>query len=97
MQNLKFEDLPRAVEAIMKKLNDLDKQIKELNHHFQSQQPDALLTRKETAEYLKIDSSTLWSWTKKGKIKCYGISNRRYYKKSDIDKALILLARQRVI
>ena len=90
MENLKFEDLPRAVESILMKLNILEIKIDELNHHFQTQTPEALLTRKETTEYLKIDSSTLWSWTKKGKIKCYGISNRRYYKKSDIDSALVL-------
>ena len=45
---------------------------------------DILLTRSETCEFLKIDSSTLWSWTNKGKITCYGIGTRRYYKKEDI-------------
>jgi hypothetical protein len=29
----------------------------------------------------KIDSSTLWAWTKNGKLKVYGIANRRYYKR----------------
>jgi hypothetical protein len=91
MENLKFEDLPRAVETVMCKLNTLEIKIDKLNHHFHSQEPETLLTRKETAEYLQIDLSTLWSWTKKGKIKCYGISNRRYYKRSDIDKALVPL------
>ncbi|TXE15581.1 helix-turn-helix domain-containing protein [Psychroserpens burtonensis] len=90
MKDLKLEDLPKATETIFEKLISLEK-INELNHYFQSQKPEALLTRKETAEYLKIDSSTLWSWTKKGKIKCYGISNRRYYKRSDIEDALVLL------
>jgi hypothetical protein len=52
---------------------------------------DALLTRSETCEFLKIDSSTLWSWTKKGKISCYGIGARRYYKKGDLLKSLVIL------
>lgn len=47
-----------------------------------------LLTRSETCEFLKIDSSTLWSWTKRGKISCYGIGARRYYKKVDLLKSL---------
>ncbi|WP_456437870.1 helix-turn-helix domain-containing protein [Psychroserpens sp.] len=94
MKDLKFEDLPKATETIFEKLATLEKKINELNHHFKSQQPDALLTRKETVEYLKIDSSTLWSWTKKGKIKCYGISNRRYYKRSDIEEVLVQLNQQ---
>lgn len=52
---------------------------------------DVLLTRSETCELLKIDSSTLWSWTKKGKITCYGIGARRYYKRDEILKSLIVL------
>ena len=52
---------------------------------------DILLTRSETCEFLKIDSSTLWSWTNKGKITCYGIGARRYYKKEDILKNMLIL------
>ncbi|MEN8858226.1 MAG: helix-turn-helix domain-containing protein [Flavobacteriaceae bacterium] len=50
--------------------------------------PNELLTRTETCEYLQIDSSTLWHWTKKGKVKAYGIGNRRYYKKSELLQSL---------
>ena len=50
-----------------------------------------LLTRKETCEFLKIDSSTLWHWTNKGKVKAYGIANRRYYKRSELLENLNLL------
>ena len=49
---------------------------------------DALLTRSEACEFLKIDSSTLWHWTKKGKITAYGIGHRRYYKKQEIIDSL---------
>ncbi len=52
---------------------------------------EELLTREETYKLLKIDSSTLWAWTKKGKINAYGIANRRYYRKSEILKCLIPL------
>ncbi|MEP5254325.1 MAG: helix-turn-helix domain-containing protein [Winogradskyella arenosi] len=47
-----------------------------------------LLTRDEACELLKINSSTLWSWTKKGKLKAHGIANRRYYKKEELLQAL---------
>ena len=53
--------------------------------------PDQLLTRMQTAELLHVDKSTLWSWTKKGKIKAYGIGNRVFYKRSEIEIALIPL------
>lgn len=50
-----------------------------------------LLTRQETCELLKIDQSTLYHWTKKGKVTCYGIENRRYYKRSEIMECLTKL------
>ena len=50
---------------------------------------DDLLTRIEACEYLKIDSSTLWAWQNKGKIKGYSIVNRRYYKRSELLECLI--------
>ena len=53
--------------------------------------PDQLLTRQQTANLLHVDKSTLWHWTKKGKIKSYGIGNRVFYKRSEIDDALIPL------
>lgn len=52
---------------------------------------DELLTRDETCEFLKIDSSTLWHWTNKGKVKAYGIGSRRYYKRSELLDSLTLL------
>ena len=54
-----------------------------------SQNDEELLTRAETAEFLKINSTTLWHWTKKGKVTAYGIGNRVYYKKGELKKALI--------
>lgn len=52
---------------------------------------EELLTREQTAELLQINLSTLWSYTCKGKLCCYGISNRRYYKRSEVMGALTLL------
>ena len=53
-----------------------------------SNESDVYLTRVETTDFLKIDPSTLWNWTNKGKIKCYGIGNRRYYNKKEIIELL---------
>jgi hypothetical protein len=65
--------------------NSVKNQIQEFNKNLHSQQPeDVLLTREETCKFLSIDSSTLWAWTNKGKVKAYGIANRRYYKRSEL-------------
>ena len=61
-------------------------EIASLKKSFQPKEPEDFLTRKETKELLKIDLSTLWAWTKKGKLKSYGIGNRIYYKRSEIEQ-----------
>ena len=45
---------------------------------------DVYLTIQETADFLKIDISTLWNWTNKSKVISYGIGHRRYYNKQEI-------------
>ena len=52
---------------------------------------EELLSRDETCQFLKIDSSTLWAWTNNGKVKAYGIGARRYYKRSELMDCLTLL------
>jgi hypothetical protein len=49
-----------------------------------SKENDVYLTRVETAKFLKINISTLWNWTNKGKLKSYGIGHRRYYNKQEV-------------
>lgn len=64
-------------------------QLQEFKNNLNSQQADDdLLTREETYNFLSIDSSTLWAWTNKGKVKAYGIGNRRYYKRSELLECL---------
>jgi len=66
--------------------------ILELQKQLQvTQTPEELLTREETCQFLKVDSSTLWAWTNQGKVKAHGIGARRYYKKSELIESLTLL------
>lgn len=66
-------------------------QLEELKKSFQPKTPEEYLTRKETAELLKINLSSLWNWTRKGRLKSYGISGKVYYKRSEVESALIEL------
>lgn len=75
----------------------LQNQLKELKSNFEPKQPAEYLTRNEVAELLKCDLSTLWLWSKKGKLMPYGIGNRIYYKRSDIEAALICLGKKKGI
>ena len=84
IENISVEEL---TEIIADKLADkIETRIAKL---ISSQNDEELLTRTETAEFLKINFTTLWNWTKKGKVTAYGIGNRVYYKRGELNKALI--------
>lgn len=66
--------------------------IQEFQREIQSKDnSEELLTREQTCDFLKIDSSTLWAWTNKKKVNAYGIGARRYYKRSELMECLTLL------
>ena len=68
---------------------DVRTQIQDLKKDLPtSSEGEVLLTREETCDFLKINSSTLWDWTNKGKVKAFGIGNRRYYKRSELLNSL---------
>lgn len=77
------DDLKQIIKEIIKE------EFIDFKRNLEIKESDILLTRTETCELLKIDSSTLWHWTKKGKIASYGIGNRVYYKKDEVLKSLI--------
>ena len=67
-------------------------QFDELKKHFQPKEPTVYLTRIEVSELLRINPTTLWNWTNKGRLKSYGIGGRRYYKRKEIDEMMIELS-----
>lgn len=82
LQNLNSEQLAKLInESVKSQLEDFRKGLELFN-------PDELLTREQTCKLLQIDQSTLYHWTKKGKVTAYGIANRRYYKKSELLNSL---------
>lgn len=88
IENISVDEL---TEIIAEKL--VDKLEKRIATILSAQNDEELLTREETAKLLRVDSSTLWHWTNKGKITAYGIASRRYYKRGEILKALVQLKR----
>jgi uncharacterized HAD superfamily protein len=86
IQQMSIEDLQNLLDSSIS--NSLKKLIEE---KYKKDISEELMSREETCQFLKIDSSTLWHWTNKGKIKAYGIGSRRYYKRSDLLECLTLL------
>lgn len=86
IETLTVEQLQQLIGTSVKNgILELQKQLQEKDNS------EELLTRDETCQFLKIDSSTLWAWTNNGKVKAYGIGARRYYKRSELLECLTLL------
>ncbi|GGK41928.1 MULTISPECIES: helix-turn-helix domain-containing protein [Flavobacteriaceae] len=66
-------------------------QLEELKKNFEPKTPIEYLGRQETADLLKVDVSSIHNWTKRGILQSYGISGRVYYKRSEIEKAIVKL------
>ncbi|WP_338840569.1 helix-turn-helix domain-containing protein [Flavobacterium ginsenosidimutans] len=80
---------PLDLEEIVKKVIKIE--LGEFIRNNKIYNPNELLTRAEACSFLKINMTTLWNWSKKGKIISYGIGNRVYYKKSELLESLVRL------
>lgn len=86
IETLTVEQLQQLIGTSVKNgILELQKQLQDKDNS------EELLTREETCKFLKIDSSTLWAWTNKGKVLAHGIGARRYYKRSELLECLTLL------
>jgi len=72
-------------------IEEINQKFEELKTSFQTKEPTELLTRSETSKLLKVNLTTLWNWTKQGKLVSYSIGNRVYYKRSEVLQSLIEL------
>lgn len=60
----------------------------QLSKEFQPKEPTVYLSRNEVCELLHIDLSTLHRWRKDGTLIAYGLGNRVYFKRNEIDDFL---------
>lgn len=68
--------------------NRVKAELEELKKEFQPKEPTEYLTRNEVRDLLKVDLSTIWNWQRKGKLKAYGIGNRVYYRRDEVEAAM---------
>ena len=78
-------------ENVVKDLRDIKQKLGDLEKNFQPKEPTEFLTRVEVSKLLKIDLSSVHNWTKKGILTAYQISGRVYYKRSEIETAIVQL------
>lgn len=85
LQGITAEDLSKLVAIEVKRV------LSDVTTPSEQVEQKELLTRQETADLLNINVATLWRYTKKGKLKSYGIGNRVYYKLSEVLESVKLL------
>ena len=90
MQTIQFIQVtPEQIQDAI--INGIKAEIELLKKDFQPKEPLEYLSRQEVADLLKVDLSTIHNWTKKGKLKAYGIGHRVYYKRQELEEGIIPL------
>jgi hypothetical protein len=78
-------------QQILNPLEELKNQLEDLKQVFLTKTPAEFLSRKDVAILLDTNPQTVNNWTNEGKLKLYGIGGRRYYKRNEVEHALIKL------
>ena len=78
-------------EELLKPIQELKQQLEELKKSFQPKEPEEYLSRAEVAKMLKVDISTVHNYGKSGKLRRWGIGNRVYFKRSEVERAIVQL------
>jgi uncharacterized protein YhbP (UPF0306 family) len=66
-------------------------QLQDLKEHFEPKTPNEYLERAEVARMLNVNISTIHNWTVKGILTSFGIGRRVYYKRTEVEKAIVKL------
>lgn len=74
-----------------KTLKGFEVLLNDFKKNFEPKTPEEYLSRQETSILLKADLSSIHNWTKRGILQSYGIAGRVYYKRSEIEKAIVKL------
>lgn len=82
-----IQTTPQELEDLISKL--LEKHTEQIKESVKPKEKSEYLTQKEVCELLKISRSTVYLWTKSGKLKTYSIERKMYYKRKEVEAALI--------
>ena len=72
-------------------INFIKSELEDLKKNFEPKTPNEYLTRNEVAEMLKIDLSSVHNWTKRKILQAYQIGGRVYYKRDEVELAIVKL------
>ena len=72
-------------------INNIKRQLENLNLNFQPKQPKTYLSRAEVSTLLNVSLVTLNKWNKNGTLKAVGLGGRVLYRQEDIDSKIVEL------
>ncbi|MBP0903557.1 helix-turn-helix domain-containing protein [Mariniflexile gromovii] len=78
-------------ESLTDEIKALKNELKEIKDNFKPKEQSIYLSRKEVSTMLKIDVSSCHNWTKKGILQAYQIGGRVYYKREEVEAAIVKL------
>lgn len=78
-------------DRLFKELENLRVEILEIKANLKPKESNIYLSRSEVSTMLSIDISSVHNWTKKGILTAYQIGGRVYYKRSEVEAAIIEL------
>lgn len=73
-------------------LEGVNEQLEDFKKHFsKTSEPSKYYTRNDLAKLFQVDLSTIHNWSKKGIVYPHQIGGRIYFKREEIDQALVKL------
>lgn len=85
---LDIKELVDCLSRMEEKISRLEEKLNDQKTSSSSGMDD-LLSRKEVAAYFKVNISTVRNWTRQGILRKYGVGDRVYYKRAEIEEVLI--------
>lgn len=84
MENVTFNDLPKAVTTLTKEVSELKRLLIEKQEQHTTEQPEQFLTVQEAAKFLNLTVPTIYSKVSKGELPVMKRSKRLYFSNTEL-------------
>ena len=84
IENLTFDQLPKAVTTLIKEVSDLKNLLIERQDQKPTEQPEKFLNISEAAKFLKLTVPTMYSKVSKGELPCMKRGKRLYFSSTEL-------------
>ncbi len=93
---MQLEDFEKLLKderrGMLRRFNDLENKIDELQVSLAASKPIELVTKNEASEMFKVDINTIDQWVKQGRLKVYKMGGRVYFKRHELFEGLVAAA-----